>query len=271
LAEASSELANRGDEAKLYAGGVELLLLLRGGMVETDYLINVKTIPGLNELAWDGGTLHIGTTVTHWRIANDVQTREHSPTLTAACAHLGNVRIRIQGTLGGNLCFADPHADPGTALLIHEATVSLAGATSVRSLSLEDFFLGSYQTALEPDELLSEITVPALPSDWRSSYARLEQFQRPTLNVATGVLLSDGQIAEARLAVGCVGPKPVRLRDLEDRVKGTDVSGAERIIDESRSYLRDVLDPIDDLLGSADYKVHVAGMYLKRALAEAVA
>src|SRR5204862_5056904 len=119
VAEAASELDRLADAAKVYAGGAELLLLMRHGLLEPEYLVNIKRVPGLHGIEWDGGALRIGAAVTHRELEHSAAVHERVPTLGEAEHHIGNIRVRNQGTIGGNLCFADPHADPGTALLVH--------------------------------------------------------------------------------------------------------------------------------------------------------
>src|SRR5919202_917656 len=138
VAEAASELGRLGERARVYAGGAELVLLLRQGILEADYLVNVKRIPGLDALGWENGAVRIGATATHRRLETDALVREHLPLFANAESHVGNVRVRNQGTVGGNLCFADPHADVATALLVHDATVRLGGAAT-RELPLAAF------------------------------------------------------------------------------------------------------------------------------------
>ena len=107
--EASTELRRIGEKAVIYAGGAELILLLRAGMIHPEYLINVKPIPGLNEIMWNGKTIQIGATITHHRLETDPLIRERLPLLADAESQIANIRVRNQGTLGGNLCFNDPH------------------------------------------------------------------------------------------------------------------------------------------------------------------
>jgi len=266
LAEAASQLD--GEQTKVYAGGAELILLLRHGLVEAETLINIKRISALNDLAWDGHSLNIGATVTHRRLETDPLVRRYLPMLAEAESHIGNIRVRGQGTLGGNLCFADPHADPATALLVHQARVGLAGKKESRELPMEEFLVGMYETALRPDELLSEVKVPPLPEGWRHAYLRIERFYRPTVNAAAAGKVSGGRIEAVRLAVGCVGPKAQRLHELEGRLSGLRLEEAQRVVLESRSYLKAELQPIDDLLGSAAYKLHITGVLLKKALGQ---
>ncbi|HLH24100.1 MAG TPA: xanthine dehydrogenase family protein subunit M [Chloroflexota bacterium] len=268
VAEASAELGRLGERARVYAGGAELLLLLRQGLLEADYLVNVKRIPGLDVVAWEEGAVRIGATVVHRRLETDPLVRERLPLFAYAESQVGNVRVRNQGTVGGNLCFADPHADVATALLVHEATVRVGGAAT-RELPLAEFLVGTYETALAPDELLTEIRVPPLPAGWGHAYLRVEQFYRPTLNVAAAVERDDGRLGAARLAVGCVGPKAVRLEELEARLRGLPLAEAQQVVAGARPYLAERLEPVDDLLGSAEYKVYLAGVLLGRALAQA--
>lgn len=267
-AEAAAALARLGENARVYAGGAELVLLMRSGLVQAEYLIDVKQIPGLKSISWNGG-VRIGAAVTHRELETDPRIRQRLPLLADAEAHVGNIRVRCQGTLGGNLCFADPHADPPTALLVQEATVGLHGPGGPRRLLVEEFLVGTFETAMEPDELVTDFEVPALPAGWGASFERLERFYRPTANVAVGVRLEGAHLAEARIAVGCVGPNAMRLRELEASVRGASVGEALQAIGAARPMLARELDPVDDLLGSADYKLHVTTALLRRALERA--
>ncbi len=268
VTEASAELARLGEAAKVYAGGVELLLLMRHGLAEAELLVDVKRIPELSQLSWDGQALSIGACVTHARLEHDPMVATHAPLLADSERHVGNIRVRSQGTLGGNLCFADPHADPGTALLVHEASVTVSGG---REVPLDDFLRGMYEVALEPGELLTSIRVSALLDGWRSAFKRFEQFYRPTLNVAAAVLPEDGRLSGVRVAVGCVGPKAVRLAELEERLCGLPLADALRLVGESTRYLQETLEPVSDLLGSAEFKIHLTKVLVCRALEEATA
>ena len=270
VSEATQELARLGDEAKVYAGGAELLLLLRYGLIEVQTLLNIKPITALNGVVWDGGVMRIGATVTHHLLETDPGVREHLPMLAYAESHVGNIRVRCQGTLGGNLCFADPHADPGTALSVYETTVKVAGKGMEREIPLEEFLLGMYDTALEPEEILTQVEVKPLLPGWGWSYLRVERFYRPTLNVAAAARVENGRLAEVRLAVGCVGPKAQRLSELEGKIVGSGSDDARRLIAEAGPYLTEQLQPVDDLLGSADYKIYITGVLIRRALSQLV-
>jgi carbon-monoxide dehydrogenase medium subunit len=177
--------------------------------------------------------------------------------------------VRNQGTLGGNLAFNDPHSDPGTVLLVHNASVTIGNAKGERRLALDDFFLDMYATALDAGDLLIEVEIPSLPAGMSSAYLRLHRYQRPTLGVAVAVRNDNDKIAEARVAVGCVGPKAQRVVEREEKLGSVTLTDAGRIIAEEKRYLRDVLRPVDDLLGSAEYKLYMTGDMLSDALEQA--
>ena len=268
IAEASQALLDFGDKGKVYNGGAELLLLLRQGLLQSEILIDVKKIERLHKINLHSSELRIGACVTHQALANSQLLRERAPSLAYAESQVANVRVRNQGTLGGNLCFNDPHSDPGTVLLVHDATVTLGSQKGERRLPLSDFFVDMYATALEAHELLLEVHVPPLPAGMGSCYLRLHRQQRPTLGVAVAAKTNNGTIEEARIAVGCIGPRTQRTPDIEEKVKGAKLRDIERILTEQKSYLRELLRPVDDLLGSAEYKLYMAGIFMRDAFAQ---
>jgi aerobic carbon-monoxide dehydrogenase medium subunit len=267
--EASNALAELGEQGKVYAGGAELLLLLRQGLLETEVLVDVKKIERLHRVTWNKNALRVGACATHHALETNSAVREHAPSMAYAESQVANVRVRNQGTLGGNLCFNDPHSDPGSVLLIHNATVTLGSRRGERQIALDHFFLDMYATALEPDELLLEVDIPPLRDGMKSAYLRLHRYQRPTLGVAVAACTENGTLQETRLAVGCVGPRAHRLSEIESKIAGAKLSDAKRILAGQKNYLRDFLRPVDDLLGSAEYKIHMTSTLLETALEQA--
>jgi len=264
--DASQALAEFGDKAKLYAGGAELLLLLRNRLIDAEVLIDVKQIDRLRRMDSNNGTLRVGACVTHQELAKNAAIRERAPAFAYAESQVANIRVRNQGTLGGNLAFNDPHSDPGTVLLVHNASVTIGNAKGERRLPLDEFFVDMYATALEAGELLLEVEIPSLPAGMTSSYLRLHRYQRPTLGVAVAARITNGIMEEVRLAVGCIGPKAQRLTELEKKCAGTPLGDAKKILAEQKSYLRGLLQPVDDLLGGAEYKLYMTGVMLGDAL-----
>src|SRR5207249_8485921 len=159
VSEASAALDELGESTKIYAGGAELLLLMRHGLVRAESLIDVKNIARLHNLTWDGQALRIGACVTHRTLETAPIMLEHAPTFAYAESQVANVRVRNQGTLGGNLCFNDPHSDPGTVLLVHDASVTVGSRSGERQIPLSDFLVEMYSTALERDEVLLDIRI----------------------------------------------------------------------------------------------------------------
>jgi len=273
IGEAVAARQRLGDSAAIYAGGTELVLVMKEGLAAYEHLIDVKAVPELHDLALgDGATpaLRIGAAVTHRALARSPVLRDRFPMLAEMEGLVANARVRAVGTLGGNLAFAEPHSDPPTALLVHDATVTLAGPRGARTLPLSEFLRGSYETALEPEEILTHADVPAPPDGATGAYLRFGLHERPTVGVAVLLRLDAARraVAEARVAVGCVGPVPVRLPALESSVAGVPLSTlAEGFAAAAKAG--DALDAVSDLHGSAEYKRHLVGVFAARALAAA--
>ena len=268
--EASAELARFGENALIYAGGAQLLLLSRLGLIRPEYLVNIKGIPSLNRIVEEEDVVRIGSTVTHHQVASDPLVRSRLPMLAYAESRVGNVRIRNQGTLAGNLCYADPQSDPPASLLAYDATVRLVNVDGAeRQVPLAEFTDGAYETALAQGELLTEVFIPQLPPGWGEAYLRIEKLYRPSVSVAVAARLDGGRVAGVRIAVGCIGPVPRRLTQLEEQIMGVGREEADRAIAQASAIIAAQLHPEDDMLGSAAYKVHVASTLVRRAFQEA--
>ncbi|MGH7767971.1 MAG: FAD binding domain-containing protein, partial [Candidatus Binatia bacterium] len=206
--EASQLLARHGEASRIYAGGTELLLVMKEGLAHYERLVNVKKIPHLGQVKLDDGFISIGALSTHRQLLLSPVVRQHLPAFAKMEANVANVRVREVGTIGGNLCFAEPHADPGTLLLALGAKVVAAKNTGQREIPIEKLFVDAYETCLEPDELLTEIRVPRLPARSGVAYLKFGYLERPSVGVALFLSL-DGNgksVGETRIGVGCVGP-----------------------------------------------------------------
>jgi carbon-monoxide dehydrogenase medium subunit len=271
IADASRALQQYGEAAQIYAGGTELVWLLRQRLVFCDYLIDVKHIPDLQPLEWEDGGLTIGAGITHRQLERSALVRERLPILADVEALVANVRVRNIGTIGGNLCFNDPHSDPGTLLIALDAQVELQRDQTKRHLPLEQFWTSSYETALGPDELMVRIVVPGLPEAAGIAYERVERLERPSAGVAVVAGVRDGRLNDVRLSVGCIGPQPTRLHALEDRLKGATLTEADGLIRSAQSEIAEALQPTEDIHGSVEYKSYIVPVLLARALGRAVA
>jgi aerobic carbon-monoxide dehydrogenase medium subunit len=272
VAEASELLARHGEAARIYAGGTELILAMKEGLIHYDYLLNVKTVPGLAGVRLGSdGSLRIGAATPHRVLERDPIVRERFPAIARMEADVANVRVREVGTLGGNLCFAEPHADPGALLQAFDATVRLERKGGARTLPLEQLFVGPFETCLEGDELLTEIVVPPLPPRSAAAYLKFGFLERPSVGVGVAVTLADGRVADARIAVGSVGPVPRRMREAEALLKDRAIAEGVASLAEAGRLAARASDAITDLHGSAEYKEHIVGVLLRRAFQTALA
>jgi carbon-monoxide dehydrogenase medium subunit len=272
LDEALGALNDLGEGARPLAGGTELITLLRQDLVDLDYLVDITRVHGMATMAWDGSTVTVGPIVSHFALATDGLIKDRLPVLSIAEGKVGNIRVRVQGTIGGNLCFADPHSDSATALRLYEAEVEATSAAGTRVVPLSAFLLGNYQVDLAPGELLTAIRIPMLPVGVGSSYQRIQRIERPTVSVAVACGLDEGhRIRFVRLVVGCLGASPVRVNEVEQAIDGTSLEDAIAIVGRSTEVLYGSTEPAGDLLGSAEYKVWIAQTLLQRGLREAAA
>ncbi|MCC6224256.1 MAG: xanthine dehydrogenase family protein subunit M, partial [Thermoleophilia bacterium] len=211
LEEATGLLERHGDDAALYCGGTELLLLMKLGFAEPGHLVDVKGIAELSGVRAGGGTLSIGAATTHRELERAPAVAERWPALAEMERTVANVRVRNAGTIGGNLCFSDPHSDPATFLLCADATlVCRRGGGEPRRVPASGFARGPYQTALEPGELLVAVEVPEPPAGAVIVHRKLCLHERPAVTVTCLARVDGGRVAEARVAVGSVGLVPVR-------------------------------------------------------------
>jgi aerobic carbon-monoxide dehydrogenase medium subunit len=272
IAEVSEILRQFGDSAKVYAGGTELLLAMKEGLVQYERLVNVKGVSGLNEVKQDNGTLHIGALCTHHELETSPLLKQQLPALVKLEENVANVRVRQVGTLGGNLCFAEPHADPGTLLIALGARLVAAKIDGKREIPAESFFVDAYETALEADELLTEIIIPLPAHPSGICYLKFGYLERPSVGVAVVLNLSSGKTAidDIRIAVGCAGPAPKRVPEAEALIKGKSIDEATRSIAQAGETSGRASQAISDLHGAQDYKEHIVQVLLKRSFQNAL-
>jgi aerobic carbon-monoxide dehydrogenase medium subunit len=269
--EEAGELLDRyGDDAALYCGGTELLLLLKLGFASFGHLVDVKPIAELAGVRAENGALVIGATVTHRELERSALVAERLPELAAMERRVANLRVRNVGTLGGNLCFSDPHSDPATFLLALDAEVECrSGQSGSRRLPLCDFVVGPYQTALGPGELLAAVRVPVPAPGTRIVHEKLSFHERPAATVTVAVRREGSTVADVRVAVGSVGPLPVRARDAERVLAGAD-SRPGKALREAAELAAAAAAPVEDANGSADYKANLVRVLVERCFARAV-
>ena len=274
--EACGLLSRLGEDAVPYAGGTELLLLMKEGLLRPRHLVDVKRIPGLDAIVDGGADVTIGAVVTHRAVERSAAVRARCPVLASVARHVANIRVRNVGTVGGNLAFADPHSDLATLFLALDARVQLVSPRGRRELSLDDFVRGPWETARAADELLTSVTLTPWPERTAAAYVKFGVHERPTLGVAVALRLEPAangaaSVAEARLAIGCVDPRPARVPAAEARLRGCPVAELEDSVAEVGARAAASVDPADDLYGSADYKREMVAVFTRRALRAAAA
>lgn len=270
VAEAAELLGRFGESAKLYAGGTELLLAMKEGLVQYEHLINVKRLKGLSEIGGQNGVIKIGALCTHHQLESSAALKDKLPALVKLEQNVANVRVRQAGTIGGNLCFAEPHADPGTLLIALGATLVAEKASSKREIAAADFFVDAYETSLGADELLTEIRIPTPTPNSRSAYLKFGYLERPSVGVALA-FQSDGQrLSDVKIAVGCAGPAPRRVEEAEALLEGKGLSEAQQNLTQAGAIAGRASQAISDLHGSQEYKEHIVGVLVKRAFQSAI-
>ena len=268
VSEVSELLGRFGDSAKIYAGGTELLLAMKEGLVQYERLIDVKKLR-CKDVTLENGALSIGALCTHRELETSEVVKEKLPALAKLEHNVANVRVRQVGTIGGNLCFAEPHADPGTLLIALGAKMIAEKSSAQREIAAEEFFVDAFETALEPDEVLTKIVVPVPGPTGRSAYLKFGYLERPSVGVGVAFNLN-GQVSSMRIAVGCAGPAPRRVQDAEALLEGKSREEAERNLAQAGALAGRAAQAITDLHGSQDYKEHIVGVLLKRAFLSAL-
>jgi carbon-monoxide dehydrogenase medium subunit len=270
IEQASSLLDRYGDDAALYCGGSELVLLMKLGFADYGHLIDLKGIAELRKLSKEDGYLEIGAAITHRQLERSPLVQEGWPALTAMERNVANIRVRTVGSLGGNLCFSDPHSDPATFLLAADAELVCRRGTVERAIPMTDFVLGPYQTALQAGELLTVIRVPALPSGAVMVHKKLAFRERPAATVTVLIRVEDAKVAEARVAVGSVGVTPSRATQAEEMLAGLSTDAPDSAaVEAAGETAAEAANPVADLNGSPEYKRNLIRVLVKRCFAEA--
>ena len=269
VAEASQMLAQYGEKGRLYAGGTELLLAMKHDLLRYEHLVDVKTIADLNKIELKNGALMIGSSATHRAIERSPLVKQSLPVLAEMETKVANIRVRACGTLGGNLCFAEPHSDPATLLTALGAKAHVQGKAGARTVAMDRLITGAYETSLAGDELLVGVEVPVLANNQRAAYLKFQLKERPTLGLALFLELDGDSIKKAAAVVGSVSVAPTQSDKANGLLTGAR-SQVEKQLGDAAEALAQAADPVDDIEGGADYKRHLIGVFLRRAFVKAL-
>lgn len=266
-------LVHFGDGAKLIAGGQSLLAMMKQGMLEPDALVSLSNIPALKEISIDDhGSLLIGSMVTHNQIMSSPIVKAHVSLLAETAKRVASVQIRNMGTWGGNLSHGEPGADPPAALIAVDAQVEICGPNGTRYIPVADFFVDYLTTDLAEGEILTKIIVPAQPANSGTSYLKHTVRDDGDLAIAgigVRIVMDEAKenIKEARIGINGASLTTIRAEAAENLINGQKPSAD--LFAKAGVLASTACDPLDDAEASAEYRVQVVKILVKRALEEA--
>lgn len=269
LDEATDLLARYGDEARLIAGGTAVVLLLQNRLIGPACLVSLGRLSGLGALQHEPGIgLRIGALASLRQAEVSVLLRRRCPVLAETYGLVANVRIRHAATVGGNLAEADYASDPPAVLVGLRARVRAVSARGSREIELADFFQDFYETALQPDEVLTELIVPDQPAGQGAAYLKYvsrSNEDRPCVGAAAFVELEpDGRCRQLRVVISAAAETPRELPEAEALASGQPLDQA--LIDEVAERYAAGIDPLEDLRGSAWYRTEMIRVFTRRAI-----
>lgn len=270
LDEALSVLGERGDEAKVLAGGQSLIPLLKLRFAAPALLIDINRIPEFSYIEESDGTLRVGALARHSQLAADATLARGYPIMATAAPLISDPLVRNRGTLCGSLAHADPAGDWGSVMLALGAEVVARSAKGERTIPIADFLRGTFTTALEPTEIVTEVRIPKPRGKAGGTYLKLERKvgDFATVGVAVQLELDDGKIGKAGIALTAVGPQNLKATEAEAVLAGGAPSDAA--FDEAARMAAKAAQPNTDVRGTADYKREIVRVYTRRGLARAL-
>ena len=272
IEEATELLERHGDEAAAYVGGTELFLLFKLGFADYAHVIDLKAIDELHGIERSDGYLRIGAAETHRAIERNPTVRTGWPALAAMERAVGNLRVRTMGSIGGNLCFADPHSDPATFLLAMEGALEARrGGSEPRRIPLAEFVRGPFENALEHGELLTSVLVPEPVSGAGIVHRKFVLHERPAITVTCHLRLDGERLADVRLAVGSAGIAAARATAAEELLSGAPAPELDGVLGRAGELAAEAADPVEDANGSVEYKRHLVAVLSRRAVRAAIA
>ena len=270
LAGALRLLSVNGDEAKLIAGGTGLINLMKQRLVFPSLLVSLHRVPGLDYVKEADDQILLGACTSLATVERHPLIRNRLPMLSAALAEVASPRVRARATIGGAVAHGDPHQDTPVALIAYGAQAVVRSKEGSRTVPLDAFYSDYYETVLGPDELVTEVIVPALPERHAGCYMKyLPRSAEDYATVAVGgvvTLSENGRVESARVALGSVAATPVLANGVGSALLGQDLS-VENVREIAVEAVIASLDPMSDARGSAEYKRAMAVVFTRRVLA----
>ncbi len=269
VAEACGLLKQHEGEAKVYAGGAYLTIVMKQGLLQPKVLVNIKKIGELKKIEFDSVEgLSIGALVTHHELETSDLVRGAFPILCDVEKEVANIRVRNVGTIGGNLASGEPLTDLAQVFMSLDGRVKISGLKGERAIPLEQLFVDYYQTSLADDEILTRVIIPPLPDRSGIDYIRFSSssvVDKPCVGASVRFSLEPGRedCQSVRIVLGCVAPTPLRARKAEQLLLGKTPS--EALLEEAGKIAAQECNPLSDLRGSERYKRAVVRALVRRA------
>jgi aerobic carbon-monoxide dehydrogenase medium subunit len=265
-------LAAGDEDVKVLAGGQSLIPLMKLRLASPAKLVDINRVPGLDTIEVADGQLRVGALARHHALAESDIVKSENHTMAAAAPWISDPLVRNLGTIGGSLAHADPQGDWGSVMLACRGSMIARRADGERTIAADDFLVDLFTSALEPDELLTEIHVPRYDGPAGGTYLKLERKVGDYATVASAVHLQldadRARIAQAGIALTAVGPKNIRAAEAEQLLVGE--SPSDELFADAAERAAAQADPRTDVRGSADYKRAVVRTFVRRGLAKAV-
>lgn len=260
------------DDYKVICGGQSLLILMRQGLIAPEYLIDIKSVEELNSIQFDEKEgLRIGATTTHRTVELSPLVKERYPVLVDMEENLASIQTRNWGTIGGNLCHGDPAGDPGPVFMALNGSVKIASKQKTRTLSLDEFFIDYFETALEEGELLLEVQLPPIPSCTAVAYEKFNIIKNDQgiISVAASITLNNDGLSckDARIVLGAAAPAPIRAKETEKLLIGEKIS--KGLLEKAGKKASEEADPVADIHASEEYRRHLVGVLTKKMIEKA--
>ncbi len=272
VSEAVSLLAEHKEKARLLAGGTDILVQLRVKRRQPDLLIDVKSIPELNEITYDPSKgLTLGAAVECYKIYNDKAISKAYPGLIDSASLIGGTQIQGRASIGGNLCNAAPSADAIPGLIAMGVTANVIGPGGTREIAVEDFCTAPGESALKSDEMLVSLHFPAPKPNVGVRYIRFiprNEMDIAVAGVGVSVELENGSFKAARVALASVAPTPLFVKEAGDTLAGK--AANDESIQLAANIARDAAKPITDMRGTIEFRKHLCEVLTRRALGTAV-
>ena len=272
IEEALKLIDRRGDDCKILSGGQSLIPVLKLRLAAPAAIIDIGRIKELKMIKIDGDTIRIGAGVTHAEIAANAQLKQHCPLLGLTAAQIGDQQVRNRGTIGGSLTHADPAADWPATILALGAEIVARSSSGERVVKASDFFVDLMTSAVEPNEIVTEIRVPKPAQPNRGVYLKVPQSASgfAVVGVAAQLRIANGKCEDVGIGVTGLAPKPFRAASVEAALRGQTIDEATVSAAAAKADT-EAADAMEDIHASGDFRRHLARVYARRAVQAAAA